>query len=67
MTPEKEFEKWWTQEPINDFEPHITADHVKKAYLAATTRTAQECVEMCRKFGIMSYEIAQNITERFLK
>ena len=34
---------------------------------AATKRTAQECVEICHDIGLNSHDVAQAITERFLK
>ena len=67
MTPEEEFEKWWSEEF-----PHWPAhgdsySKAQEAYLAATKRTAQECVEICHDIGLNSHDVAQAITERFLK
>ena len=47
MTPEERFEAWWIEHfPFGDIKGFVRAHD---AYLAATSETAQECMEMCKE------------------
>jgi hypothetical protein len=71
MTPEEEFEKYWKSYgipyPVGVLEGAFK-EIAEKAYLAATKRIAQECVEICHNLGYaVGNEGAVAIAKRFLK
>jgi len=69
MTPDENFEQYWHDHGVRDRIGAMDAawkEVGKSAYLAATNRTAQGCVEICRiHWG--EEVIVKAITERFLK
>ena len=47
MTPDEEFEKFWSDGKYDLYGFQTSMGVARSAYLAATKRTAQECVEIC--------------------